>query len=190
MSSIKKFTDRAISPNTRLAYEKALRRFRDWLRTRNLKLNDSSLAEYLTSIYKAGLSHSTCAQCVAAVKWMARETRTADLVGKTTGLVLKGIARSGKRGCGQVKGLLWDQVDTVVNLEFRKGTPAGFRNAAMFAVAADAMLRISEIQAMRIDDIELNADDRGFSVLTIPRSKTDQEWIGEKNNWVRQPPFS
>lgn len=188
--SLKKFADRAISPNTRLTYEKALGRIRDWLRTKKLELNDSSLAEYLVSIYEDGSSHATCSLCVAAVKWLARENGTAELVGNTTILVLKGIARSKKHGPGQVDGLDWNHVDKVVDNQHSKKTLGGFRNAAMVAVGSDAMLRVSEIQAVTVDDVALNVNDKGFSVLTIPRSKTDQEGIGEKSRWVHERQLS
>lgn len=184
--SLKKFTDRAISSNTQLSYEKAIDRIQNWLRIRKLELNDASLAEYLASIYEAGSSHSTCSLCVAAVRWMTRGTGTAELVGSTTSLVLKGIARSKKHGPGQVAGLDWNDVDKVVDIQHSKKTLEGFRNAAMIAVGSDAMLRVSEIQAVTVEDVELNVNERGFSVLTIPRSKTDQEGIGKKRRWVHQ----
>lgn len=188
--SLKKFAERAISSNTQLSYEKALGRIQDWLRVRKLELNDSSLAEYLVSIYEAGSSHATCSLCVAAVRWMARETSTAELAGNTTILVLKGIARSRKRGPGQVDGLDWNDVVKVVDIQHSKKTLEGFRNAAMIAVGSDAMLRVSEIQVVAVEDVELNVNDKGFSVLTIPRSKTDQEGIGEKRCWVHQRQLS
>ena len=178
--SINKFTERAISPNTRIAYEKAICRIRKWLHTRKLGLKDATIAKYLVSSYESGLSHSTCSQCVAAVKWLGRETGTSGLVGNTTSLVLKGIARSGKHGFGQVKGLGWKDTDRVIDIQYRKGTPAGFRNAAMIAMGSDALLRVSEIQAVTVGELEINVNSNGASLLTIPRSKTDQEGIGEK----------
>lgn len=184
--TLKKFVDRAISPNTQLSYEKAFGRIQDWMRVRKFELNDSSLAEYLASIYEDGSSHATCSLCVAAVRWIARETDTAELVGNTTTLVLKGIARSDSHGPGQVEGLDWNDVDKVVDIQHSKKTLEGFRNAAMIAVGSDAMLRVSEIQAVAVNDIDLNVNEKGFSVLTIPRSKTDQEGIGEKRGWVHE----
>ncbi len=56
------------------------------------------------------------------------------------------------------------------------GSLAGFRDAAMIALASDALLRVSELLAVQVEDIQLEAD--GSGRLTVHHSKTDQESEG------------
>ena len=183
-SSIKKFTSRALAPNTLRTYERAFKRLQDWLHSRDLELDDRSLAEYLSDMYESGLSQATCALAVAAARWNISKSGKDLSIGRMTHDVLQGIRRSEKRGTGQVAGLTWEEADKVSRVQQRKKTPAGWRNAAMIAAASDALLRVSEIQAISIDDLNLDVDGEGFSILEIPRSKTDPEGRGEKNYWV------
>ena len=57
----------------------------------------------------------------------------------------------------------------VAALRFR----AGLRDAAIIAVASDALLRVSEISALYVDDVNLEEQ-----TVLIRRSKTDQEGAG------------
>lgn len=75
-------------------------------------------------------------------------------------------------------GLKWEEADRVANQQWRKRTAAGLRNSALIAVASDALLRVSEIQAILIRDLDLEVNSLGNSILTIPRSKTDPEGEG------------
>ncbi len=47
------------------------------------------------------------------------------------------------------------------------------RDAAILAVASDALLRVGEVAALQVDDIAFEAD--GSGIVTIRSSKTDQE---------------
>ena len=49
----------------------------------------------------------------------------------------------------------------------------GFRDAALIAVASDALLRVSEVAALEVGDIDWSS-----SALLVRRSKTDQEAEG------------
>ena len=53
----------------------------------------------------------------------------------------------------------------------------GLRDAALIAVGSDGLLRISEIAALQVDDVEQTED--GSGRLTVRSSKTDQEGAGE-----------
>ena len=50
------------------------------------------------------------------------------------------------------------------------GGPAGLRDAAIIAVASDALLRVSEIEALDVSDVDLEEQ-----TLLIRRSETDRE---------------
>ena len=53
----------------------------------------------------------------------------------------------------------------------------GLRDAALIAVGSDGLLRISEIAAIQVEDVEPTED--GSGRLTVRSSKTDQEGAGE-----------
>ena len=53
----------------------------------------------------------------------------------------------------------------------------GLRDAALIAVGSDGLLRISEIAALQVEDVEQTED--GSGRLTVRSSKTDQEGVGE-----------
>jgi site-specific recombinase XerD len=51
------------------------------------------------------------------------------------------------------------------------------RNGALLAVAYSTLCRRSELVALRHEDLQIDAD--GFGTITLRRSKTDQEGVGE-----------
>ena len=53
----------------------------------------------------------------------------------------------------------------------------GLRDAALIGVGSDGLLRISEIAALQVEDVEQTED--GSGRLTVRSSKTDQEGAGE-----------
>ena len=100
----------------------------------------------------------------------AKLAGTASPAGPATSRVLAGFRREGRaRGRGQVAGVRWDQADLAAALADR-GSLAGLRDAAIVAIASDAMLRVSEIAALAIADLALEED--GSARLAIRHSKT------------------
>ena len=104
----------------------------------------------------------------------AKLAGTTSPAGPATARVLAGFWREG-RDRGQVAGVRWDQADLAAALVDR-GSLAGLRDAAIVAVASDAMLRVSEIAALSVADLALEED--GSGRLAIRHSKTDQEGEG------------
>ena len=166
----------SISTNTRRAYRTALARLDTWLAGR--ALDDSSLAAYLADIHDAGRSPATAAQVVAAVKFRAKLAGLASPLGPATDRVLAGLRREGRgRGRGQVTGVSWAQADAAAAVAANDGgSIAGLRDAAILALASDAMLRVSEVAALDVDDVRI--EDDGTGRLTVRHSKTDQEGAG------------
>ena len=100
-----------------------------------------------------------------------------DPAGPVTARTLAGIRRSSAgRGRGQVAGVIWEEADRVVEEAMRENTLRGLRDAALIAVASDALLRVGEVVAINAEDIERDPD--GSAVLLIRRSKSDQEGTG------------
>ena len=165
----------SISANTRRAYTAALGRLDTWLADMGVPLSDPALAEYLSELFEDGKAPAVAALVVAAVKFRAKLTRTEIPVGPATARVLVGFRRAGRtRGRGQVEGVRWEQADAAAALAVNEETKlSGLRDAAILAVASDALLRISELAALTVDDIDMTEQ-----TITIQRSKTDQEGTG------------
>ena len=166
----------SLSANTRRAYARALERLETYLAGR--ELDDATLAAYLAALFDAGRSPAVAGQVVAAVRLRARLQGLPSPTGVATDRVLAGFRRAGRgRGRGQVAGIAWAQVDAAAMLAASNpGSLIGLRDAAILSVASDAMLRVSEVAALDVHDIEHASD--GTGRLTIRVSKTDQEGAG------------
>ena len=159
-----------MAKNTRRAYEAALRGFERSGRPET----DAGVAAYLGDLYEEGLSAACAAMAVAALRFRARLGGRPSPVGAASERVLAGFRRlASERGRGQVAGVRWEQADRAAAMAERSGGLAGLRDAAIIAVASDALLRVSEISALDVGDVDLE----GKTVL-IRRSKTDQEGEG------------
>ena len=166
----------SLSENTRLAYRGALQRLAGALGGH--PATDAGVAAYLTSLHEGGKSPAVAAVAVAAVRFQARLMGQAPPIGPATERVLAGIRREGReRGRGQVSGINWNQADTVAAVAAGGGQSlAGLRDAAIVSLMSDALLRVGELAALQVEDIEAAED--GSGRLTIRHSKTDQEGAG------------
>ena len=165
----------SLSPGTRSVYASVLAGLDRHLA--GSPLNDGSLAEYLAVLFEAGKSPAAAGLVVAAAKLRARLLGLASPAGPATERVLAGFRREARnRGRGQATGIRWEQADAAAALAASGGDLAGLRDAAILAVASDALLRVSETSALEVADLAIEAD--GSGRLTIRRSKTDQEGSG------------
>ena len=169
---------KALAPRTVSLYRDALAALDDWLAMSGRTLDDAALADYLAARHDAGIAPATLALTVAAVKAVARLSGEPSPAGPATARILAGARREGvARGRGQVAGLQWSQADTAAAVAANGGgSLAGLRDAALIALASDGLLRVSELLAVRIEDVQREAD--GSGRLTVHRSKTDQEGEG------------
>lgn len=159
-----------MSENTRRVYGAALRGFD----LSGHPETDAGVAAYLGDLYEEGLSAAVAAMAVAALRFRARLDGRPSPVGPAAERVLAGFRRlASERGRGQVVGVRWEQADRAAKLAEGTGTLAGLRDAAIVAVASDALLRVSEIEALDVGDVNL-----GEQTVLIRRSKTDQEGAG------------
>lgn len=165
----------SIAASTRRTYQGALERLDAWLGER--VLDDHVLSEWIAGLHDRGLSPSSASLAVAATRFRARMSGMESPAGPMTARTLAGIRRSSEnRGRGQVAGVTWEEADAVVDGAMDEGTLRGLRDAALIAVGSDALLRVGEMVAINIGDIEHDPD--GSAVLQIRRSKTDQEGMG------------
>ena len=160
----------SIAENTRRAYEGALRQFEN----SGHPVTDSGVAASLIRMYGQGRSATCAMMVVAALRFRARLHGWPSPVGVATTRVLAGFRRlAAERGRGQVTGVGWEQADRAAAMAEQPGDVAGLRDAAIVAVASDALLRVSEIAALDVPDVDLSEQ-----TVLIRRSKTDQEGMG------------
>ena len=91
---------------------------------------------------------------------------------------LIGLRREGKgRGRGQVDEVRFSEVDAAAALAANdSGSVASLRDDALPAVASDGLLRVSEVAALDVGDVQAEPD--GSGRLFVGESKTDQEGQG------------
>ena len=156
-----------IAANTRRAYEAALRGFEG----SGCPETDEGIAAYLTGLYEAGRSAAGAAMVVAALRFRARRHGRPSPVGAEASRVLGEFRRlAAERGRGKVAGVRWEEADRAAAMAGETGTLAGLRDAAILAVASDALLRVSEVEALDVQDVNLDAQ-----TMSIRRGGTDQE---------------
>ena len=181
----------SISTNTRKAYAAALDRLDRYLESRpDPALTDEALANYLALLHEYGhasqradhqprpLAPPSLALIVQAIRFVERlQQRPTSVVGPLTERTLAGARRDGQqRGRGQVAAITREYLAIMVRDAERKDTLAGARDAALFRVMSDALLRISEAVGLDCEDITDEAD--GSGRLLVRTSKTDQEGKG------------
>ena len=174
-ASARALAEASLSAETRRVYAGALDRLDAYLA--GAALDDRALAGYLGHLFEHGRSAASAGLVVAAAKLRARLLGHVSPVGVATERVLAGFRRASRdRGRGQVVGIRWEQADAAAALAARFGGLAGLRDAAILAVASDALLRVSEVAALDVEDLTGEPD--GSGRLTVRRSKTDQEGGG------------
>ena len=169
----------SIALRTREAYQGEWKKLSGWLDAR--PLCDELLAEYLAFLHKKGLAPASVNLALAAVRCIYRLADTKSPVGPLTTSVMRGIRREGRgRGRGQVAPIRFRDADLLAMMIEREASPsspeAAARDAALVSTMSDAMLRVSELIAIRWKDLCWKRD--GSGRLTVPVSKSDQEGQG------------
>ncbi len=164
--------NKSLSPNTIRIYESYIRRWDAWRRGKRQRANDAGFSKFLYELAQSNRSPSTLKQATCAVRWRARQSGRDAPVGALSLNVYRACVRISPPKA-QVYGITWDECEAMV--QACADTPAGARNAAILSVMSWCLLRVSELVALRTDDIEF-ADDGLF--LSIGRSKTDQAGVG------------
>ena len=173
-SSAQRLIQASVSENTKVTYDQALSKLEEWLGGRVLA--DALLSEYLTSCHDQGMAPASIALIPAAVRFAARLVGEDAPIGPLSERTLAGIRRKGRhRGRGQATGITFTETKFLVGLIAKNGV-RGVRDAALFSLMSDCMLRISELVAVRPPDIKPVPDESGR--LHIAQSKTDQEGSG------------
>lgn len=165
-TAAKRLVRDSMSANTLRAYGSALRKLDRWLDGRTL--DDAALADYLGTLDDEGLSPSSAATAVAAVRRRARLTHRPDPVGAATAHALEGFHRAGgtERGRGQAPALDLDAISEIAACT----KPL---DRAIVLVLFQGCLRRSEAAALEWRDIEPAATP-GALRIRVRISKTNQ----------------
>ena len=163
----------ALSDNTRRCYSAAIDRFKSWLGDR--KTEDATVSEYLLHLYQLGFAPASGNMIAAALRWEYRSRRKPPPVGDLAAETLKNFRKAAAgRGYPARLGIQWPESEHMATLAERGGDLHGLRDAAMISTMSDALLRISELVALDLTDIESEAT----NTILIRRSKTDQQASG------------
>jgi integrase len=132
------------------------------------------VAAYLGDLFGEGRTAAVAAMAVAALRFRAGLEGRVSPAGPETERALDMFRRLDTgRGYGRVAGVGWEEADRACELAERAGDLAGLRDAAIVAVGSDALLRVSEIEALDVVDINLTEQ-----TVLIRRSRTDQDSAG------------
>ena len=157
----------SMSENTRRAYRGALRAIDAWLAGR--ELDDALLATYLAALFDTGRAYASATMCLCAVRKRAAWYDLPDPAGKITKATLAGYRRKAVgRGRGQARGLRYADVMRILDA-------CEVRDAAIIVLLWCGAMRVSEVAALRAEDVE---DVDGGVVITIRTSKTDVNGAG------------
>jgi site-specific recombinase XerD len=163
---------------TQAAYESDFRIFESWCRARRLNALPASaaaVAAFLADEAAAGKRASTLGRRLAAIRYFHRaaghDTPTGDEKVKA---VLSGIRRT--IGAAPVRKRAATN-DVVLAMVPRGDTLRELRNRAILLLGFAGAFRRSELVALDFADIEETAEGM---LVTIRRSKTDQERLGRK----------
>lgn len=154
--------DSALSANTRRAYRAAATRCADWLRGRGLELDGAGLAAYVADLADQGRAPAMIKLAASAVGTVARPQGLDDPRGELTRLAVKGATRQKRdRRRGQVQGLRREDLEVAARLAAADGSPAGLRDVAELRLGSDGLLRVGELAAVQVADLETDADGSG-----------------------------
>jgi integrase len=180
------YAARSFGAGTRRAYRSAWTQYEDWCQARGLDPfagTSGPLPLYVTDLAAQGRSVSTIRVALAAIAAAYRlADQDLDLQAPKLAAVLAGVTRSlGVRPRRQAKpadaGIIRAMLAQCSKDElFRAALCA--RDRAMLLLGFGAALRRSELVGLTIGDVEI-VEGRGV-MLTIARSKTDQQGAGDQ----------
>lgn len=186
------------SPATRRAYEAAWRHFAEWCAEEGYEdfpATPQTVAAYLTQRADDGRTFATLKVDRAGIRYyhqlrgVESPTQSAGVGRVLRGLGRRAVASKTPLGRGQATGLTAQHLSAIratalLRRVYRSGARESEKTAerrgkvdvALISVMRDALLRRSEAVALTWADIEFRED--GNALVTIRRSKTDQEGTG------------
>ena len=174
----------ALATSTRISYRNGLKRIERQIRenlnlsdTASVPMTDHTISDAIEALHNAGQKASTLSGYLSAVRFAAGIANISDPVGASCDIVMRAIRRHAPAQ-HQVTPFVWEQVDLAVALSARETdqhgrlTLAGLRDAAILGTMSDALLRVSELSALKMPDFKLSAD--SSATLLIRQHKTSK----------------
>jgi len=175
---LKKYKDAALAPNTRHAYRHDFNRFRLWCNCRSMDYLPSKpeiLVLWIDHLVEKGKSLATIRRSVSVIRAAHNMANLPDPCTKDVKAILAGVAKTIGSATRQAEPLTLPRLRQVISII--PGDLRGVRNRALILLGWFAALRRSELVAVQVEDLEQCPE--GL-VLTVRRSKTDQEGQGRK----------
>ncbi len=189
----------SVADSTRKQYQSALRHLDRWLEETGRELTDVTLSRYLLLRHNGQItihrryrkangkyrlaklrrkaSPPTLKNVVLAARFRAIAMDQPIPTGRHVKNAMKKISAKGRgRGRGQAPGLRESQLEQLVSACDAAFSLWGLRDAAMFYAAFDGGLRVGEIAALQVQDVDFRPE--GHARITIRSSKTDQAGVG------------
>ena len=176
----------SVAPSTFQLYSKAWLRFTAWFQADEAASldgpDDETFARWLTALFADGLAPASIRAYAAGVKFILKLSGYPSPAGLITERVMGGIEREGRdRGRGQAAGVKWGDAQRLAQRLGKTlsvhAPSASLRDRAAVSLASDCLLRVSELQAVNVGDLQFEADGSG-GLLSVRASKTDQTGVG------------
>ena len=178
---------------THLVYQNQWRYFEEWCERwgfQSLPAHPAVVSVYVCQRASLDAALSTLRTAVAAVGYFHNmKGHPSPCANPGLRLVMRGLARKNGRAARQVKGIIQQDFDAIVN-SARKPRPGetvataerrAVLDIALISFMRDGLLRRGEAAAAKWSDLEVvhgGVDGERWGALTIPRSKTDQDGEG------------
>lgn len=170
---VREYARNALSANTLKSYQSDLEHFYAWGGV--IPTTPEVIASYIAE-YAGELAVSTLSRRIASInKAHEMQGQSSPTKSEIVRMTLKGIRREHSTRQRQAAPLLRD--DLIAILNHMPDDAKGLRDTAALMIGFAAALRRSELVTLNIEDIEFVSE--GL-VITIQKSKTDQEGQGRK----------
>lgn len=173
----RQFRDASMSDATRLAYRSdwaGFLAFCDFREVSPLPASTDTICMFLAELADNGKAISTIVRSLTSINKAHELAGHGSIRNPSILAVMKGIKREKGKPANQVKGIRYSELIKMVS--FCDTSLIGIRDRALLMLGWCAALRRSELVALDMGDLDFS-DDRGI-VLTVNRSKTDQEGTG------------
>ena len=167
------FLAAATSKNTRATYRSAIKHFLDWGGV--LPAEEADVIRYLVRFADQHTSRTLALRLTALSQWHAYQCFPDPAGGATVRKTLAGIARTHGRPKRKAKALPVEDLERIAAALVGAGTLKSARDNALLQVGFFGGFRRGELAGIEVDHLDWDA--RGL-VITLPRSKTDQEGEG------------
>jgi len=179
------YSKAALSPKTLRQYDSARTCFRTWCHQH--ELDPGQVDEQVVCAYLAALASTSTTTTVRVHRSALQHFHPELKASQRISTLMRGIGRAHGTRTMQVKGLNrkdWERIRALDTPEPKSTLSILWRDIAIVGVMRDLLLRRSEAAELRWEDVEWQRD--GGALVTIRRSKTDQEGYGEVRYLGRQ----